>query len=308
MENHPIMLLSCLRSYSCMRVSCLAQDKFNSNLLATEMYYNILDALKRFSSLSDCKIFTAIFEEKLPFELKDELENMLELLHNEAIKEAKISAGQVDVSSPPTRANSYGAQGSANVISLDIFIRLLRRLFPFKPDQSFGKLSKVRLNPFRSLSCLPVMHTNECFHPVLLSCERDCRRSSWTPRPWLAEGRAALQGVQCSTSMPCSMKTTRDTDRTFSNSSVCSSWPRRCNLRSTSWTASTRWPRATIRRSPSANAERPSLAPIPTNRGRKSTSGYRGAAWLRSRKCCFSRQDAEPCVWLTLSAICVPCC
>jgi hypothetical protein len=42
------------------------------------MAYNIQDALKRFAALSDCRLFSAILEEKLPLEIWEDQKNLVE--------------------------------------------------------------------------------------------------------------------------------------------------------------------------------------------------------------------------------------
>lgn len=112
------------------------------------MYYNILDALKRFATLSDCKLFTVAFEEKMPFEIKSDMQSMLDMLQDESIKECKLVAGVSDGPAVTGTLVSFGGAGVGNAtnyrLTMDQMIRLLRRIFPSKSDQSFGKLSKVR--------------------------------------------------------------------------------------------------------------------------------------------------------------------
>jgi hypothetical protein len=45
------------------------------------MYYNLMDSLKRFSDLSDCKLFSVVLEEKLPVAIRDDHQAMLDMLH-----------------------------------------------------------------------------------------------------------------------------------------------------------------------------------------------------------------------------------
>ena len=47
-------------------------------LLAIELAYNLHDALKRFAALSDCRLFAAVLEEKLPMEIYEDQRNMIE--------------------------------------------------------------------------------------------------------------------------------------------------------------------------------------------------------------------------------------
>jgi hypothetical protein len=53
-------------------------DKLKDKLIAVEMAYNIHDSLKRFSTLSDCRLFSAVLEDKLPAEIWDDQNNMIE--------------------------------------------------------------------------------------------------------------------------------------------------------------------------------------------------------------------------------------
>lgn len=115
------------------------RDKFRSPVLAIEMYYNIMDGLKRFAALSDVKLFMLIFEDKMPFEIKDDMQSVFEMVNEEVMRECKTAAGNLDGIALATR------QPAGNSLPNDVFMRLMRRLFPFKPDQSFGKLSKVCL-------------------------------------------------------------------------------------------------------------------------------------------------------------------
>eukprot|EP00981_Chlorochromonas_danica_P015405 scaffold12037_cov159-Ochromonas_danica.AAC.6 len=130
------------------------KDKYKNSLLATEMYYNILDALKRFANLSDCKLFSTVFEEKMSIEIKDDLQSMLDMLQDETIKECKLQngTGNNDISvasnssSAPNIRASFGGvlPGLANNrLASEQFMRLLRRLFPNKTEQSFAKLIKA---------------------------------------------------------------------------------------------------------------------------------------------------------------------
>ena len=51
------------------------------------MAYNLVNALKKYSSVSDCRLFTCILEHKLPIDAWSDMKEMLEKVKMEAIKE-----------------------------------------------------------------------------------------------------------------------------------------------------------------------------------------------------------------------------
>ena len=132
------------------------QDKLKDKLLSVEMAYNLYDALKKFSSLSDCRLFSAVLEEKLPTEIWDDQNNMVEKVRDEVNKEIKMlrSVNSNNTNSDTSTASTLGDNnvagagnannnGNWNKINVEDLMRLIKRLFPTKSEHSFSKLQKV---------------------------------------------------------------------------------------------------------------------------------------------------------------------
>lgn len=96
------------------------------------MAYNIIDAVKRFTALSDCKMFTAVLEEKLPIEIWADQNNLLDRIRDEVQKEVKM-----------LRSSTTMDMGDAGKMTSDQLIRLLRRILTTKTDHAINKLIKV---------------------------------------------------------------------------------------------------------------------------------------------------------------------
>lgn len=96
------------------------------------MSYNILDAVKRFSSLSDCRMFTAVLEEKLPIEIWADQNSVLDRIRDEVQKEIKM-----------LRSSGSSEMSDESKLTSDQLVRLLRRILTTKTDHAFNKLVKV---------------------------------------------------------------------------------------------------------------------------------------------------------------------
>eukprot|EP01031_Cornospumella_fuschlensis_P028312 gene28312-34184_t len=103
------------------------KDKFNQNEhQSTELYYNLLDGVKRHqNTCSDCKLFSILHEEKLPFDIAyDIYDNVVSYIYEECMKEAKL----ILASSVGGESGAGGVGGmSMYRLSVEQVMRVTRR-------------------------------------------------------------------------------------------------------------------------------------------------------------------------------------
>jgi len=101
-------------------------DRFGDKSKAVEFAYNFVDALNKYSKDSDCKLFALILSGKLSEEVRHDQIQILNNFEEELQKEEQMIRGEV--------------QGK---ISIEGFMRVLKRVFPSKGEVSLKKLEKV---------------------------------------------------------------------------------------------------------------------------------------------------------------------
>jgi len=103
-------------------------EKFESNqALIAEFGYNMIDALERYISDSDCKIFLKILQGELAEEVRDaELGMLVEIPRVMEDEDMAIHSGN-----------------PSGLLPLPIYMRRLRRLLTTKSEHSFNKLQKA---------------------------------------------------------------------------------------------------------------------------------------------------------------------
>lgn len=108
------------------------------------MSYNIQDAVKRFAYVSDCKMFSAVMEEKIHISIWESQRDMLDKVRDEIQKEVKL----LRITTPGSATSAKDSVPESEKLSVESVIRVLRRLLPTKPEPSFAKLAKVKLDTF----------------------------------------------------------------------------------------------------------------------------------------------------------------
>lgn len=139
---------------------CDCKDKLQHDHSAVvEIVYNLFDCLRRYSHLSEVKLFAAILEEKLPIEARDDLQQTIDRIRDEVYKECKLlqiagpptslDGGNIntgDGSSGATNTSNAGSNSSAQQfrLSAEQLIRLIKRVMPTKNEASIGRLQQVK--------------------------------------------------------------------------------------------------------------------------------------------------------------------
>lgn len=105
------------------------QDRFKESNKITEFAYNFVDALKKFHRDSDCRLFSLVLNGDISEEVRHDQIAMLVNLMDELKKEE--SMGRID--------------GVTGAISLETFLRIVKKMFLNKGEQSMQRLERVLL-------------------------------------------------------------------------------------------------------------------------------------------------------------------
>eukprot|EP01034_Spumella_vulgaris_P025798 gene25798-32290_t len=109
-------------------VEVYLEDKFSSHMRAVEMAYNIVDALRKYSTCSDAMLFCAILEGRLCQEVWHDQYVQTDRLKEELMKENSAHSTSPDLEWKLTQ---------------DMLMRTLRKALPTKGEHSFSKLTKA---------------------------------------------------------------------------------------------------------------------------------------------------------------------
>lgn len=102
------------------------EQRFKTQTRAVEFAYNFIDSLTKYSFDSDCKLFIMIMQGDLSEEIRHDQLNMLDDLLNELRHEDQLIHHKVD-----------------GRLTLDVFFRVIRRVFPTKGEHSIRRLEKA---------------------------------------------------------------------------------------------------------------------------------------------------------------------
>lgn len=102
------------------------EQRFKTQTRAVEFAYNFIDSLTKYSFDSDCKLFVMIMQGDLSEEIRHDQLNMLDDLLKELRHEDQLIHHKIE-----------------SRLSLDVFFRVIRRVFPTKGEHSIRRLEKA---------------------------------------------------------------------------------------------------------------------------------------------------------------------
>jgi hypothetical protein len=102
------------------------EQRFKTQTRAVEFAYNFIDSLTKYSFDSDCKLFLLIMQGDLSEEIRHDQLNMLDDLLNELRHEDALVHQKVE-----------------GRLALDVFFRVIRRVFPTKGENSIRRMEKA---------------------------------------------------------------------------------------------------------------------------------------------------------------------
>lgn len=158
----PLLFILTGLYYTFLACSCaMPQSKFPNSAMVAEMAYNLVNALKKYSSVSDCRLFTCILEHKLPIDAWSDMEEMLAKVKMEAMKEndrlitsqelatahavaASLHVGGVGPQQQKqTSAQLDGLVGSVWKLTVDAVMRVVKKVLTSKGEHALSVLNKA---------------------------------------------------------------------------------------------------------------------------------------------------------------------